>query len=72
MTAPINVIKTLKKELDKKYLHSTDSINYGQILSGVANRTKVHDISRILLQLCQEHLKPPTFCPNTSRSCMDT
>lgn len=61
MTAPINDIETLKKELDKKYLHSTDSINYGQILSGVASRIKVHDIIKDIVTITSGTSKAPYF-----------
>lgn len=61
MATTINNIDTLKKELDKKYPYSTDKTNYGQLLSGVASRTKVHDVIKDIVTIACETAKTPYF-----------
>ena len=61
MATAINDIETLIKELDKKYLYSTDKTNYGQLLRGVASRTKVHDIIKDIVTIAYETAKAPYF-----------
>lgn len=61
MATAINDIDTLIKELDKKYLHSTDKTNYGQLLRGVASRTKVHDVIKDIVTIASETAKSPYF-----------
>ncbi|MBR1463404.1 MAG: hypothetical protein IJ604_08565 [Prevotella sp.] len=52
-------IKALTKDLDDKYPYSTDKSNYGQILSGVASRVKVHDIIQDIVTIAGGISKPP-------------
>ena len=59
MAISINDIETLIQELDKKYPYSTDKTNYGQILSGVAGRVKVHDIIQDVVTIAGGISKPP-------------
>ena len=61
MATAINDIETLIKELDKKYLYSTDKTNYGQILRGVASRTEVHDVIKDIATIAYETAKSPYF-----------
>ena len=71
MTAPINDIKTLIKVLENSFLHSTDNINYGDILKKVESRNSVRYIVGDIVSVKRGMSKPP-YCLNNSLSCCDS